>query len=123
MLNEAYDMVKEFQKEAKQPIGITPHPLSAERLKLRQKWIQDELDEFVNGENVYKQADAIIDLMYYALGALVEMGIKPDELFELVDKYNKKKLLKAQFNEEGKVLKPNGWHHPDDEIKAIIDKM
>ena len=84
MLNEAYELVKDFQEMAEQPIGEFPQSLSRSRCNIRCKWMREEIEEFENSDTVYEQADAIIDLLYYAIGSLVEMGVKPDELFMLV---------------------------------------
>ena len=86
-------------------------------------WMREEIEEFENSDTVYEQADAIIDLLYYAIGSLVEMGVKPDELFMLVHEYNVKKLIGKWCDGDGKVMKPIGWQHPDKEIREIIDAM
>lgn len=123
MLNEAYELVKDFQKMAEQPIREFPQFLSRQRCNIRCKWMREEIEEFENSDTVYEQADAIIDLLYYAIGSLVEMGVKPDELFMLVHEYNVKKLIGKQCDRDGKIMKPYGWRHPDKEIKEIIDAM
>lgn len=48
----------------------------------------EEIAEFLVAPDIYEQADAMIDLIYFALGTLVEMGIKPDELFDIIQKAN-----------------------------------
>lgn len=124
MLNEAYNLVKEFQSQAGQIVNNTPTYLSRERVLVRYQWMLDEIKEFLEANNIYQQADAIMDLLYYALGTLVEMGIKPDELFILLHEWNLKKISSTVcYDENGKVLKPKGWRHPDKEIKEIIDHM
>ncbi|RKI81093.1 HAD family hydrolase [bacterium 1xD42-87] len=123
MLNEAYELVKDFQEMAEQPIGEFPQSLSRSRCNIRCKWMREEIEEFENSDTVYEQADAIIDLLYYAIGSLVEMGVKPDELFMLVHEYNVKKLIGKWCDGDGKVMKPIGWQHPDKEIREIIDAM
>lgn len=123
MINEAYNMVKDFQLKAGQPVSNKPMLLSAERVLIRQKWMAEELDEFLEAQNVYEQVDSIMDLLYYALGTLVELGVKPDELFLMLHEWNLKKLSMICYDEDGKILKPKDWRHPDKEIKEIIDGM
>ena len=123
MIDEAYELVQKFQEMAGQPIGTSPVFLEQQRCEIRSKWMREEIEEFEAGSTVYEQADAMIDLLYYAIGALVEMGVKPDQLFMLVHEYNIKKLSDKRCNEDGKVLKPRQWHHPDEEIRQIIDRM
>ena len=123
MINDAYELVKNFQKMAEQPIGELPQFLCRQRCNIRCKWMREEIEEFENSNTVYEQADAIIDLLYYAIGVLVEMGVKPDELFLLIHEYNVKKIINKRFDIDGKIMKPCGWQHPDKEIKEIIDAM
>ena len=123
MINGAYELVKSFQKMAGQPIREFPQFLSRQRCNIRCKWMREEIEEFENSNTVYEQADAIMDLLYYAIGALVEMGVKPDELFLLVHEYNVKKIIGKRCDDDGKIMKPCGWQHPDKEIKKIIDAM
>ncbi len=123
MINDAYELVKKFQKMAEQPIGEYPQFLNRQRCNVRCKWMREEIAEFENSNTVYEQADAIMDLLYYALGTLVEMGVKPDELFLLIHEYNVKKIIGKRCDDDGKIMKPCGWHHPDKEIKDIIDDM
>ena len=123
MINEAYGLVKIFQSQAKQPVSNKPTFLSQDRVSIRYTWMKEELEEFFEAQNIYEQVDSIIDLLYYALGTLVELGVEPDELFILLHEWNLKKLDKICFDESGNVLKPEGWEHPDKEIKEIIDSM
>ena len=123
MINEAYGLVKIFQSQAKQLVSNKPTFLSQDRVSIRYTWMKEELEEFFEAQNIYEQVDSIIDLLYYALGTLVELGVEPDELFILLHEWNLKKLDKICFDESGKVLKPEGWEHPDKEIKEIIDSM
>ena len=123
MLNEAIELVKEFMIRAEQPVSSKPVSLGKERVKIRASWLQEEINEFMNAKDVYDQTDSIMDLIYYAFGTLVELGIKPDELFMML---HEKNLLKANnliTDNCGKVLKPSDWKHPDNEIHAIIDKQ
>lgn len=122
MLNEAYYLVQQFQNAAGQPVRNTPQILSKERQAIRYEWLSNELDEFVKSNTIYDQADSIIDLIYYAIGTLVEMGVEPDELFNLIHSNNMKKLSSPIFDTNGRVLKPKGWQHPDEEIKHTIDR-
>ncbi len=125
-MNEAYQMVKHFQKTAGQPVSEFPQQLSKERVSLRAKWILGELNEFMSASNREDQADALTDILYYLIGAYVEMGIRPDPLFRIVHDSNMKKINSPDGitkDETGKVLKPSAWKHPNDEIKEAIHLM
>lgn len=128
-IDNEFNAVKEFHKAFNHPISEKPTLLTIERAKARYKWMLEEIDEFIEAtENydLYEQADALIDVMYFALGTLVEMGIPPAELFATVQKANMSKLWedgRPHYNEIGKVIKPVGWKDPHNELVKIIDDM
>jgi predicted HAD superfamily Cof-like phosphohydrolase len=87
--------------------------------------MREELDEFLAAGNIYEQADAMIDLIYFALGTLVEMGIKPDEIFEIVHNANMSKLWPdgtPRYKDDGKTLKPPDWQDPEPLLRKAIDR-
>lgn len=88
--------------------------------------MQEEVEEFLEAEDVVDQADAMIDLIYFALGTLVEMGVKPEPLFRIVHEANMKKLWpdgKPHYNEDGKTVKPPGWTDPYPALQAEIERQ
>lgn len=118
-------MVREFQCKFHHPISDVPCQMSSERVNIRGKWMQEELNEFYVAEDMYDQADAMIDLIYFALGTLVEMGIKPDEIFDIVHNANMAKLWPdglPHYNKDGKTIKPAGWKDPKPLMRESIDK-
>ena len=119
-------MVKEFHIASKHPISDRPTLLHKERLMQRIKWMLKEIDELKEADNVYEQADAIIDLIYFSLGTLVEMGLPPKELFRIVHQSNMKKIMPSNevlTSNDGKILKPDGWIDPGEQIKEVIDSL
>ena len=103
--------------------------MDIKRAEKRYKWLLEEINEFLlaskNGD-IVEQADAMIDTIYFALGTLVEMGIKPDELFYIVLRANMSKLWqdgKPHYNEIGKVIKPDGWEDPHKKLELAIKNM
>lgn len=123
-MNKEYEKVKRFQKAANQPISNVPKMLDKDRVRIRTKWMKEEIDEFCTANDLVEQADAMIDLIYFALGAMVEMGIKPDSLFEIVHKSNMSKLntVRVLYDKNGKVQKPKNWQNPYDIMKKDIYK-
>jgi predicted HAD superfamily Cof-like phosphohydrolase len=101
--------------------------IDKKRALSRAKWMNEEVAEFLIADNIYEQADAMIDLMYFALGTMVEMGLEADELFSIVQQANMAKLWpdgKPHYNpKDGKVIKPEGWEDPAPKIKAYIDAV
>ena len=127
MINEEFEQVKEFHKAFNCPYRETPGFLSGGDVKRRAGFMREEIQEFTTAENVYDQADAMIDLIYFALGTLVEMGVAPDEIFDIVHEANMAKKLSdgGVLLREGsrKILKPPGWEDPEPKIRAAIDKL
>jgi predicted HAD superfamily Cof-like phosphohydrolase len=101
--------------------------VAKKRALSRAKWMNEEVAEFLIADDIYEQADAMIDLIYFALGTLVEMGLEADELFEIVQQANMAKLWpdgKPHYNpKDGKVIKPEGWEDPAPKIRACIDRV
>lgn len=81
-----------------------------------------ELDKIVG------QADAVIDTLYFLTGNMVEMGIKPHNLFEIVQSANMSKLFSAEDGtkyakyreEDGKILKSPEFFEPEPLLKEEI---
>ncbi len=119
--------VKEFHDKFGHPCPDQPIMLDKKRALSRAKWMNEEVSEFLIADNIYEQADAMIDLLYFALGTMVEMGLEADELFAIVQEANMSKLWadgKPHYNpKDGKVIKPEGWEDPTPKIKAYVDSI
>lgn len=128
-MNKEYEEVKKFQKAFGHPYSNKPILLTYERALKRYKWMLEEINEFLEAskdQDIVEQADAMIDTMYFALGTLVEMGVKPDKLFYIVQEANMSKLFpdgKPHYNEMGKVIKPAGWQDPHKKLELAIKEM
>ena len=128
-INKEYNMVKDFHKAFNHPVAEEPTLMGLDRAKKRYKWLKEEIDEFIEAtidKDIYEQADAMIDTMYFALGTLVELGIEPEQIFEIVQNANMSKLWedgKPRFNKDGKVIKPSGWVDPHNKIKKEIQRQ
>ena len=81
-MKKEWNDVREFHEKFGHPCPDAPRMLDKKRSLSRAKWMNEEVAEFLVAEDIYEQADAMIDLMYFALGTMVEMGLEPDELFE-----------------------------------------
>jgi predicted HAD superfamily Cof-like phosphohydrolase len=125
-LDECWSMVREFQERFGHPVGKMPDLLSRSRSEARYRWMLEELDEFLQAETLYEQSDAMIDLIYFALGTLVEMGVKPSKLFEIVHDANMRKLWpdsRPRFDGSGKTIKPHDWRGPEEDLQFAIDRQ
>lgn len=128
-MNKEYEEVKKFQKAFGHPYSDKPTLLTYERALKRYRWMLEEINEFLEAsknQDIVEQADAMIDTMYFALGTLVEMGVKPDKLFYIVQEANMSKLFsdgKPHYNEMGKVIKPDGWQDLHKKLELAIKEM
>ena len=126
MINDEFEQVKDFHRVFGSPVSETPVLMPEQRAKFRSGFMLEEIQEFIDSKNIYDQADAMIDLIYFALGTLVEMGVKPKEIFDIVHNANMTKIWsdgKVHRREgDGKVIKPPEWEDPYPKIKNIIDK-
>lgn len=118
-LEDAWQAVRDFHLTFGHPIAELPQLLSPERSASRITWMREEVREFEEALALAEQADAMIDLIYFALGTLVEMGVRPDRLFDVVHAANMTKLWSdgiARKRSDGKTVKPPGWVDPAEKI-------
>lgn len=82
-------------------------------------------------EKLVAQADAITDGTYFLQGDMVELGLEPDRLFEIVQSANMSKLFigengkkYAKYREsDGKILKSPEFFEPEPLIKEEIKRQ
>lgn len=84
----------------------------------------EELREFTQADTLEEQADSLVDLVYFALGTAVMMGLPWDQLFDEVHRANMEKELISSKEESTRlnkldVKKPEGWQAPD--IKGVLE--
>ena len=91
-MKKEWNDVREFHEKFGHPVAPQPRMMERGRALSRGKWMNEEVAEFLVAQDIYEQADAMIDLIYFALGTLVEMGLEADELFDIVQKANMAKL-------------------------------
>jgi predicted HAD superfamily Cof-like phosphohydrolase len=89
--------------------------------RYRIEFMQEEWSEYVDGDavdNLHDMFDALIDLVYVALGTAYLHGFDFDEGWARVHAANMKKV-RAETDEQSKrgtsydVVKPDGWEPPD----------
>jgi predicted HAD superfamily Cof-like phosphohydrolase len=97
-----------------------PAVLSPERLKFYLGAADEELQEFVEATNagdIGEAADALVDLIYFTLGRLYEMGVPADVVFEDVHTANMKKRRgvkkERRVKHKDDAMKPENWVAPD----------
>jgi len=98
------------------PLGAFPGATGRERVR----HLGEELDELrkacANGD-VAKQADALADLIYVALGTALMMGLPWTQVWDAVHAAN---MRKVDATGPKQVAKPAGWQDPIVDIDAAI---
>lgn len=127
-LTRMAEQVQEFQTVIQDlPIPRQVQPLAEHRKNFRIGHLREELDEFekaYEGRDVNQQVDGLGDLVYVAIGALLEMGVPYDRIFAEIHAHNMMKLKgETKRAESGgfDAIKPAGWTPPD--IEAILAEM
>ncbi|SRR5579862_488887 len=125
-LDDCHDLVMHFHSSFGIPIGSVPTHLATDRVIGRSRWLVEEVKEFGTAPSLLEQADALIDIIYLALGGLVEIGVRPDALFKIVHQSNMTKLNadgRPVLSEDGKVRKPSNWQSPSVELALEIERQ
>lgn len=121
-----YADVHAFHAAFDHPASFRPVLQEETRRLARADWLQEEVDELREATSIMLQADAYIDLIYFAVGGLVEMGIDPAPLWDIVHGANMAKIHPdgtVQRREDGKIIKPEGWVPPDAALVAEIERQ
>jgi predicted HAD superfamily Cof-like phosphohydrolase len=126
ILDDVFDQVRDFHVRFGHPAENSPVMLMKERAEARAAWMREEVDEFLEANDVVDQADAMIDLIYFAVGTLVEMGVRPAPLFDIVHRANMTKLWPdgaPRWREDGKTIKPPSWVDPAEALRSEIERQ
>ncbi len=95
--------------------------LSGMQPEERVRHMSEELGEFqagVRGNDVARQADALADLVYVALGTAWMMGLPWEPIWDAVHAAN---MAKVPAPDRAKrVAKPAGWRDPIDDIRLLV---
>ena len=89
-----YDKVLEFRRKMELPVSNTPRLLPADQVSYFSRFIMEELSEFLRAneeQNLVDASDALVDLVYVALGMSHSMGLPFDKMFDVVHNCNMQK--------------------------------
>lgn len=115
------DMVQMVYRFNQEVIGLeipeVPGRLSVMRKDHAIQHLEEEVEEFVSAGTLEDEADALLDLVYVALGRLVEMGLAPKPLFEEVHRANMRRVRGENSSRPDSApydaVKPEGWKPPN----------
>lgn len=120
------------------PIPSRPETLGRQRLRWALSAMEEEIEEFrvaTLAGDVEEAADALMDLAYFALGRLTEMGVPARAVFDEVQRANLTKERGTLSKRPGSLghdaVKPAGWQGPNhawlleldiDEVERIQER-
>lgn len=121
-----FDDVKAFHEKFGVPVGSSPHRFySKEDFLFRYGFMSEELFEFLTAherDDLPGMADALIDLVYVAMGTAVWLGLPWQELWDEVQRANMSKVPAEKMPDGARhsfdVRKPPGWEPPD--VEGVI---
>lgn len=124
-MSSMYDDVAEFHRkvlqleDAKEPF-LPPYAWLEERAR----FLREELAEFMfaaQTSHIVDITDALLDIIYVALGTLHMMGIPVQQCWDAVQHANMQKVRGT--TKRGNVIdaaKPEGWVGPEATIQKVI---
>lgn len=119
MLSNMMADVEEFHENV---VGLKtagpPRLLSLDRQNWAEKFLLEELDEFrsaYQADNLEDAVDALVDLVYVAVGRLLEMGVDPREAWDTVHRANMTKVRGKSPHRDSQddAAKPADWRPPN----------
>ncbi len=127
-MNE-YNMVKQLYTKYGFTSGqdCEPHEVGMDVANYRLRAIREELIELTRAyekNDLVEIADALVDLVVFAMGTAVLHDLPWDELFSEVHRSNMQKIAGAGIKERSAgqrdLIKPVGWRKPD--VEGILRK-
>lgn len=125
MRSTSFELVSDFQREVLGNRAAAQARLPADRT-MAVKCLDEEVTEFsdaMDSGNVVDAVDALVDLVYFAMGTCYQMGVNFDEAFLIVHMANLQKLrgvTKRGETANGDAVKPEGWVDPKVAIRKLL---
>ena len=112
------EQVARFHKEVLgTDIPASPKRLSPEQKAMTVTYLKEELQEFIDADTFEDEVDALLDGIYFALGAILKQGVTPGPAFTEVHYANMKKHLGTKANRPQfagqDAEKPATWSPPN----------
>jgi len=126
-LDIIYNDVDDFHRVFEHARPKVPQMLGPELVRHRAGFMREEIQEFEDAKTLVDQADAMIDLIYFAVGTLVCMCVRPGILWHIVHHANMSKIWPDgkvhKRAGDNKTLKPPGWVAPEPLLKHEIERQ
>ena len=85
-----------------------------------------ELKQAIDNASIVDQVDAIVDLVYFAFGALYKIGLTPEQInaccmaVHSANMSKKRGVNAKRATGAADAVKPKGWVSPEDRISKIL---
>lgn len=115
MVDKELEDVAAFNRKFGLAVRRQPCRLSAAAIGRRLAFLEEEMRELreaVETDNLVKQADALVDLVYVIKGTALMLGLPWEELWAEVQRSNMAKVAAASARSPHDVCKPVGWRPP-----------
>lgn len=125
MMDDIKAFHEKFELTYNGPIRGLPRDVSSFRIR----FMQEELDEYIAAAavgDIEGQMDALVDLVYVALGTAYMQGMPFKKAWDIVQACNMAKVRAGPNGEGSKrgsphdVIKPEGWKGPD--YSGLLDE-
>jgi len=118
-----FDDLLDFNRRMNKPSPVLPALLSPQIAAQRVVYMLEELAEF-NKSNCEQDlpgaADSLVDLVYFALGTAVMMGLPWEKIWHVVHKANMSKFTGTDKYGVSGIIKPFGWVSPRNDIRSLL---
>jgi predicted HAD superfamily Cof-like phosphohydrolase len=126
-MKSIFESIEEFNREV---VGIDRDELNLLN-KTESDWLigalHEEIDEFIEADELVDKVDALMDLIYFAAGGLTRMGVTHKQAQDIFDIIHTANMKKAGGVKKGRSVefeldahKPEGWLPPEDQMKKIL---
>jgi predicted HAD superfamily Cof-like phosphohydrolase len=121
MFNNFLDDISKFHEKYELEYMEGPRFLPLDLHTFRTKFMQEELDEYSSARsdsNLAGQLDALVDILYVAIGTAYQHGFDLAEAWRRVHEANMQKVRVQKFQDSTRgslfdVVKPPGWVPPN----------
>lgn len=127
-MSEMWDNIQSFHEKFVLKPTEVPALLEKDLFEFRVKFMQEELAEYVDAcaqKDLTKAFDALLDLVYVAMGTAYLMNVPWDEGWREVQKANMMKMRALHASDSTRkstydVVKPKGWVAPDRMLLSVL---
>ena len=109
--------IEEFHDKFNHTYQDYPRPLTRNEKAFRITCLREEIREYEESENLEEELDALVDLVYFALGTAYRHGFDFKEAWKRVHTANMRKIRAGTASESKRgsnldIIKPKNWKKP-----------